>query len=107
MTSGLSHDNTQRSVATPDQPSVTNVIRVHRARVIARLNVRIDGDPMDRRDKALAYLDVSGRGLKIGPSYSPLLPKSSGAKIETVDHASRAELVRSFGVTACQKTRSG
>ncbi len=59
------------------------------------------GRPLDRRDKALFYLDRSGRGLEIGPSYSPLLPKESGARIETVDHAPRDVLVakyRSYGV---------
>jgi len=56
---------------------------------------------MDRKQKALAYVDLDGRGLEIGPSYDPLLPKSSGARVETVDHADAAELIekyRGYGV---------
>ena len=41
---------------------------------------------MDRIEKALASVDLTGRGLEIGPSYSPLVTKASGARIETVDH---------------------
>ncbi len=51
---------------------------------------------MDRRGKALGFLDLSGPGLEIGPSYSPLVPKSPGIDIETVDHAPRDELVDKF-----------
>ena len=56
---------------------------------------------MNRKQKALAYVDLAGRGLEIGPSYHPLLPKSSGARVETVDHANRVELIekyRGYGV---------
>jgi hypothetical protein len=41
---------------------------------------------MDRIEKALASVDLTGRGLEIGPSYNPLVTKASGARIETVDH---------------------
>ncbi|MEP6527340.1 MAG: hypothetical protein ABJA86_09260 [Nocardioidaceae bacterium] len=47
---------------------------------------------MDRVQKALSVIDLAGRGLEIGPSYSPLIPKSSGARIETVDHDDREAL---------------
>ena len=57
---------------------------------------RVDGETVDRRQKALAYVDLKGRGLEIGPSYDPLVPKSSGARIETVDHASRTELIEKY-----------
>lgn len=50
----------------------------------------------DRRAKAFSFVDLAGRGLEIGPSYDPLPPKSSGAPIETVDHASRGELIEKF-----------
>jgi len=56
---------------------------------------------MDRVEKALHALDLTGRGLEIGPSYNPLVPKASGRRIETVDHAEQAELVakyRGFGL---------
>jgi SAM-dependent methyltransferase len=42
-----------------------------------------------------AYIDLNGRGLEIGASHGPLLPKTSG-RIQTVDHASKAELVEKY-----------
>jgi hypothetical protein len=51
---------------------------------------------VDRRDKAFAHIDLNGRGLEIGASHSPLLPKSSGAHVEIVDHASRTELIEKY-----------
>ena len=51
---------------------------------------------MDRRQKALAFLDQEGRGLEIGPSYNPLVSKASGARIETVDHTDRETLVAKY-----------
>jgi len=75
---------------TADQPSMTSA--------------RSEGGPKrppDRRDKALAFVNLSGQGLEIGPSYSPLVAKASGAAIETIDHASRDALVgkfRAYGV---------
>ena len=47
---------------------------------------------MDRKQLLLSLLDLSGVGLEIGPGYNPLVPKSSGGRIETLDHASAAEL---------------
>ena len=51
---------------------------------------------MDRRDKAFAHINLEGRGLEIGASHSPLLPKSAGSRIEIVDHASRPELIEKY-----------
>lgn len=51
---------------------------------------------MDRVEKALHALDLSGRGLEIGPSYNPLVSKASGYRIETVDHAEQAELIAKY-----------
>jgi predicted SAM-dependent methyltransferase len=56
----------------------------------------------ERTRRVLAHVDVRGAGLEIGPSTNPLLPKSSGARVEIVDHASRAELIekyRAYGMT--------
>jgi hypothetical protein len=36
--------------------------------------------------------DPSGVGLEIGPSFNPLLPKSAGYRVETLDHATADEL---------------
>jgi hypothetical protein len=38
-------------------------------------------------------IDLSGIGLEIGPGYNPLLPKSFGHRVETLDHAT-AEQIR-------------
>lgn len=51
---------------------------------------------MDRVEKALHAVDLGRRGLEIGPSYNPLVPKASGHPVETVDHASRTELVDKY-----------
>jgi hypothetical protein len=51
---------------------------------------------VDRREMALNFVNLGGRGLEIGPSYSPLVTKASGARIETVDHADRAALVAKY-----------
>ena len=51
---------------------------------------------MDRALTALNWIDLDGRGLEIGPSYDPLVPKSSGARIETVDHVGRDELITKY-----------
>jgi SAM-dependent methyltransferase len=47
---------------------------------------------MNRNELLLSLIDLSGIGLEIGPGYNPLVPKSSGRRIETVDHAPAAEL---------------
>jgi len=47
---------------------------------------------MNRLELLLSLLDRQGLGLEIGPSYDPIVPKSTGWRIETFDHASAAEL---------------
>jgi hypothetical protein len=47
---------------------------------------------MDRTALLLSLINLSGVGLEIGPGFDPLVPKSSGRRVETVDHASAAEL---------------
>lgn len=42
--------------------------------------------PMDRARRVLANVDMSGLGLEIGPSYNPIVPKSTGVAIRTMDH---------------------
>lgn len=56
---------------------------------------------LDRTARALSSVNLDGRGLELGPSYNPLVPKASGRRIDTVDHAPREELVakyRGFGL---------
>jgi 2-polyprenyl-3-methyl-5-hydroxy-6-metoxy-1,4-benzoquinol methylase len=47
---------------------------------------------MLRTELLLSMIDLSGIGLEIGPGYNPLLPKSAGYCIETLDHASAKEI---------------
>lgn len=51
---------------------------------------------MNRVQILTSMFDPGGFGLEIGPSYNPLVPKSSGARIETIDHADQAGLVRKY-----------
>lgn len=51
---------------------------------------------MDRLDVIAGMFDRSGLGLEIGPSYNPIVPKASGANIETLDYADRATLVEKY-----------
>ncbi|MDP9094096.1 MAG: hypothetical protein M3N95_14495 [Actinomycetota bacterium] len=56
---------------------------------------------------ALKFLDLDGRGLEIGPSYSPLVPKASGARVETVDHADHATLTAKYEAWGVPKEKIG
>jgi predicted SAM-dependent methyltransferase len=42
--------------------------------------------------------DTSGYGLEVGPSYNPLLPKSEGFNVKSLDHADQAALVAKYKV---------
>lgn len=47
---------------------------------------------MDRKETLTSLFDPSGVGLEIGPSHNPLLPKSEGYRVETLDHMPAEEL---------------
>lgn len=47
---------------------------------------------MDRSGKVLCEVDRSARILEVGPSYSPIVPKSAGWKSWSIDHSSAEEL---------------
>lgn len=51
---------------------------------------------MTRNERILRYLDISGKGLEIGPSLNPVAPKRAGFNVEIVDHASEKELIRRY-----------
>lgn len=51
---------------------------------------------MRRSQLALGALDLTARGLEIGPSHNPLVRKADGYQVETVDHAPREELVKKY-----------
>lgn len=45
-----------------------------------------------RRDNLLYFINPAGKGLEVGPSFSPIAPKSQGYDVEVVDHATAEEL---------------
>lgn len=47
---------------------------------------------MDRNDKILRLIDKADTGLEIGPSYSPIAPKSGGWNVEIADHLDAPDL---------------
>jgi hypothetical protein len=51
---------------------------------------------VDRAPKILAEISRGARVLELGPSYSPIAPKSEGWDSCTVDHASREALVEKY-----------
>lgn len=52
--------------------------------------------PKSRSEVLRGLFDINGVGLEIGPGFSPLLPKSDGHKVQTLDHASKDELVSKY-----------
>jgi predicted SAM-dependent methyltransferase len=51
---------------------------------------------MDRIEKAIKFIDLKGNGLEIGPSYNPIVPKASGARIKTIDCLDREKLIQKY-----------
>ena len=54
------------------------------------------GDPLDRSAKILCEIDRSAKILEVGPSYSPVVPKSAGWRSFSVDHSDAEELRRIY-----------
>lgn len=53
-----------------------------------------------RRDALFSLFDNTRRGLEIGPSYNPLLPKAEGFRVETVDYADQTTLRAKYAQTS-------
>jgi predicted SAM-dependent methyltransferase len=51
---------------------------------------------MDRHQIIASLFNPSGQGLEIGPSYNPIVPKSSGASVEIIDHVDQAGLIEKY-----------
>lgn len=47
---------------------------------------------MNRTDKILKHIDKSGKGMEIGPSYSPIAPKNQGYDVDVMDHLDQQQL---------------
>jgi 2-polyprenyl-3-methyl-5-hydroxy-6-metoxy-1,4-benzoquinol methylase len=52
--------------------------------------------PERRRDKLLSFIDPAKRGIEIGPSHSPICPKSEGYRVEIIDHLSQEALKQKY-----------
>ena len=51
---------------------------------------------LKRYEKMIFRIDLQGKGLEIGPSHSPIVPKSQGFNVEILDHASASELKEKY-----------
>jgi SAM-dependent methyltransferase len=51
---------------------------------------------MDRRSRILDGLDLSGLGLEIGPSYSPIAAGDPALRVKTLDHIDQAALIEKY-----------
>ncbi|HEY0328995.1 MAG TPA: methyltransferase domain-containing protein [Rhodopseudomonas sp.] len=48
--------------------------------------------PTLRHEKLLSFIDYNKLGLEVGPSHSPICPRSRGYKVEILDHLSQPDL---------------
>lgn len=51
---------------------------------------------LDRFSRITERCNLAGKGLEIGPSYSPICPKSKGFDIEIIDHIGQEELRKKY-----------
>lgn len=51
---------------------------------------------MSRLELLRPHFDISGFGLEIGPGFNPLLPKSQGYHVETLDHTTETGLKEKY-----------
>lgn len=52
---------------------------------------------LDKRTIVTGFVDTNGLGLEVGPSYSPIFPKSEGYNVRIMDHATKDALVAKYG----------
>lgn len=60
---------------------------------------------LPRNDRLLSMIDLSGLGLEIGPGFNPLVPKSAGHRVETLDHATQEALVAKYAGAGVDTSR--
>lgn len=60
---------------------------------------------MDFRAQIKSSISKERRGIEIGPSYAPILPKSEGYQTIVVDHADQAGLMRKYGLQGIDVSR--
>jgi predicted SAM-dependent methyltransferase len=71
---------------------VLQVEEIRRALAVERPSALKNPLPLDRRAIIIQHLNLDGLGLEVGPSYNPLVPKSAGYRVESIDHADAAHL---------------
>jgi hypothetical protein len=75
----------------------------HPGRVVPAVRRRLRPSPPkqsrqpSRFDIITGPLNLSGKGLEIGPSWRPLLPKAKGYDVRVADHLDQAGLVAKYG----------
>ena len=61
--------------------------------------------PRTREERLLFHIDKAGLGLEIGPSFSPVVPKAAGFRVEILDHATREALVAKYAGSGVDTSR--
>jgi len=51
---------------------------------------------MNRSEKITYLCNLKGKGLEIGPSFNPVLPKKEGYDVETIDHLDKKGLIEKY-----------
>jgi hypothetical protein len=51
---------------------------------------------MDRKQKALRWVNRTGHGVEIGPCHNPIAPKAEGFDVHIIDHVTREQLIRKY-----------
>jgi len=51
---------------------------------------------VDSREKILHKCNLDGKGLEVGPSYNPIVPKRDGYDVETIDHLDKKGLQEKY-----------
>lgn len=61
-----------------------------------QINPFSPAETLTRSEKILAFCNLDGLGLEIAPSFNPILPKSQGYRVETLDHLDKAGLIEKY-----------
>jgi len=66
------------------------------SRVTTQIPIQVQDIYLTRNEKILKLCNLNGDGLEISPSYNPVLPKSQGYNVETLDHLDKAGLIQKY-----------
>lgn len=68
----------------------------HSEAVFKDVDQTVAQKPLTRNEKIMFAIDLQGKGLEIGPSHSPIVPKSKGFNVEILDHETAPELKEKY-----------